>query len=275
MQMTDERVPTYEEWIETFAKSSMHMMNVARHMDYPWLETPPTEPRTLHNMYARALACAYARKFGELCNAVSASLKSEQYLLYALAGRSLIETTATLRYYVKHEYRPLMEKSELTPKEMDQLLAVDDRHLRGGRFDWKSFSSGRYKDMLDEARRELEHKKAGTKTRYLPPNLINEQRNVYTCIEKWAGEAPGALLTYNLFCELVHPNVGSSFLVASTEEGKMYFGTGKGSSLGRVIAGQSLPFLGALVIKEFGNSWFLLASTIWTDDELRPTRHGD
>ena len=264
---------SYADWIETFAKSSTHMINIARSMDYPWVtDTPPSEPRALHNMYARALACAYARKFGEMCKSVSESLGSERYLLYALAGRSLIETTATLRYYMRCEYRPLLEKNELSQQEMKQLIAADDRHLRGGRFDWKSFSAGKYGEMMEEARRELRHKKESKSKRYLPPNLMNEQRNVYTCIEKWSAEQPGALLMYNLFCELVHPNVGSSFLVASTEGGNMYFGSGKGTSLGRQIAGQSAPLLGALVIQAFNDSWLLLASSVWTDAELAPAR---
>lgn len=273
--MADKQLPTFADWIHTFSQSATHMLNIARGMDYPWAaDNSVTEPRELHNMYARALACAYARKFGEMSKAVAENLKSEQYLLYALAGRSLVETTATLRYYIKHEYRPLLSNGELTPADMKQLIAVDDRHLRGGRFDWESFSSGNYSEMLEEVRRELEHKRSKSKTRYVPPNLVNEQRNVYTCIEKWAGEQPAAMLTYNLFCELVHPNVGSSFLVASAEGRKLHFGSGKGESLGRQIAGQSVPLLGALVLKEFGDSWALLASTTWTNEELAPTREG-
>lgn len=215
--------------MEIFAKSSTHMMNIARMMDYPWdIDSPPAEPRALHNMYARALGCTYARKFGEMCKAVSESLRSQQFLLYALAARSLIETTATLRYYIRHEYRPLLGRVEMSQQEMKQLLDADDRHLRGGRFDWQAFISGRYGEMVEEARRELVHKKGSKNKKYLPPNLMNEQRNVYTCIEKWATEEPGALLTYNLFCELVPPNAGSNFLVASTEGGKMHFGSGRG-----------------------------------------------
>jgi hypothetical protein len=273
MQMNAKHLPSYEEWVEVFAKSSTHMMNIAKMMDYPWdIDSPPNEPRALHNMYARALGCAYARKFGEMCKSISESLRSEQFLLYALAARSLIETTATLRYYIRHEYRPLLSKGEMSQQEMKQLLDADDRHLRGGRFDWQSFLSGKYGEMVEEARRELAHKKASKGKKYLPPNLMNEQRNVYTCIEKWATEEPGALLTYNLFCELVHPNVGSNFLVASTEGGKMHFGSGRGESLGRRIAAQSVPFLGSLVIKEFGDSWLLLASSTWTEDELALAR---
>lgn len=260
-------LPTYDEWIETFDKSSVHLLAMAGGMDFPWMERHFEDPRELHNMYARALICAYARKFGEMCKSVADSLRADQYLLYALAGRSLVETTATLRYYVLNEYTPLLSKGSLSNEDMKGLLAADDRHLRGGRFDWKTFLEGKYSEMVAETQRELTQKKKGGK-RYIPPNLMNEQKNVYTCIEKWAVSEPGALLTYNLFCELVHPNVGSNFLVASFESGVMHFGSGQGTSMGRRIAQQSVPLLGALVIREFGESLYRLMATIWKPDEL-------
>jgi hypothetical protein len=52
--------------------------------------------------------------------------------------------------------------------------------------------------------------------------------NVLTCVEKWAKETPAVLIAYNLFCELVHPNIGSSFLVCSSDSDRLHFGKHKG-----------------------------------------------
>lgn len=262
---------TMEQWLATFDKSAIHLGAMAEKTNTAWNPQAVMDPMALHNMYARSLVDAYAAKFSQLSRAVVAAVRSEQYLVFALAGRALIETTATLRYYVEKEYKTLMDLDHLGAKEMSALIALDDKHLRGGRFDWPSFLAGRYEDMAAEAVRELETKKQKNVPKYVPPNLVAEQRNVYTCIEHWAREQPRVLVVYNLFCELVHPNVGSNFLIAFEHGGEVRFGGHLGVSIGARVMQQSLPLLGASVIKPFGLAMEKIIATIWADDELPPT----
>lgn len=255
------------DWLETFHGSAERLSAMAAQMDFPWNQAEKVSPPELHNRYARALVNAYARKFAELAGALKKSIDSREYLVFALAGRSLIETTATLRYYVEKEYKPIFNKGQLDKDDWVRLINVDDRHLRGGRFDWVSFFSRKYEDMLAEVIREMDAKKEKGRV-YMPPNVVQMQTNVFTCIEHWAKETNGALLVYNLFCELVHPNVGSSFLIASTEADQIHFGSLKGQPIGQTIVEQSLPLLGAVVIRPFGENLAKLMATIWADDEV-------
>jgi hypothetical protein len=82
---------------------------MAENLNFPW---DPTQDdlRKLHNNYARNLITCYVSKFSNLSEAILYSIENENYLVYALAGRALIETTAILRYYVIHQYKPLLDK---------------------------------------------------------------------------------------------------------------------------------------------------------------------
>jgi hypothetical protein len=106
------------------------------------------------------------------------------------------------------------------------------------------------------------------KQKNIAKGILAEQVNVLTCIEKWAKEEPGVLIAYNLFCDLVHPNIGSSFLVASTNDEGLYFSPSKGESVGSDIFEQSLPLLLSVTHKQFGDYLLLLIGTIWQEDEL-------
>jgi hypothetical protein len=41
---------------------------------------------------------------------------------------------------------------------MQQLIAIDDQHLRGGRFDWESFLFQRYSKLKEKSVARLESK---------------------------------------------------------------------------------------------------------------------
>jgi len=71
-----------------------------------------------------------------------------------------------------------------------------------------------------------------------------------------------------LFCDLVHPNIGSSFLVASIYNEQMYFKPTEGRSVGEDIFQQSFPILVSVTQKTFGAHLVMLMSTIWLDDEI-------
>jgi hypothetical protein len=104
----------------------------------------PTEgdPWKLHNLYARNLITCYVAKFADLCSGLIHAVETDNFLTYALCGRSLIENAATLRYYVLQKYKPLFDKGTLLADGMKTLIDTDDQFLRGGKFDWESFFTG-------------------------------------------------------------------------------------------------------------------------------------
>lgn len=256
---------TIPELVDIFRQGANHLARMAEQLDYPW-SADLHDPRKLHNVYARNLITCYVSKFAQLSETILESVDKKRFLVYALAGRSLIESTATLRYYTLFHYKPLFDKREFGPAEMKQLIEIDDRHLRGGRFDWQSFFFQRYSQLKEDAVKQLASKKAQQK--HTAQGIIAEQVNILTCIEKWAEETPEVLIAYNLFCDLVHPNIGSSFLVASTSENGLYFTPSKGKCVGADIFEQSFPILISVTHKPFGQFLAFLMGTIWQDDEL-------
>jgi hypothetical protein len=259
---------TTQELVDLLKDGTRHLSSMARNLDFPWSPVND-DPRKLHNVYARNLVTCYVSKYAQLSETILYSIEKKNYLAYALAGRSLVEITATLRYYVLYQYKPLLDKGNLSLTEMKQLIDIDDRHLRGGRFDWESFLFKRYEKLIEDATKQLANKKE--KQKKIAEGIIAEQVNVLTCIEKWAQETPEVLLVYNLFCDLVHPNIGSSFLVASTNETGFFFSPSKGKSVGFDIFEQSFPLLLSATHKQFSINLLQLIGTIWQDDELQKT----
>lgn len=253
------------ELIDSFREGSMHLRRMAEKLDFPWSPIL-NDHRKLHNVYARSLITCYVAKFAQLTEAICESIDNDRYLIYALAGRSLIESTATLRYYTLFQYKPLLDKGLQTSADMKALIEIDDRHLRGSRFDWDAFFSKRYVQLIDDAVKTLRNKKKNQK--YIAKGIIVEQVNILTCIEKWAEVTPEALIAYSLFCDLVHPNIGSSFLVSSTNDSGLYFTPAKGESVGAAIFEQTFPLLVSVTQKPFGEHLLMLMGTIWQEEEL-------
>ena len=133
-------MPSHSELILAMKQSATHLQAMSEKMDSPW-HPDVSDPRKLHNTYIRCLVTAYCAKFSEFLSILLTSVEQRQYLGYALAARALVEATATLRYYVLHQYKPLLDKQTLTTHELNTLIEIDDRHLRGGRFNWEAFLS--------------------------------------------------------------------------------------------------------------------------------------
>lgn len=259
-------MPTMSETIRNMRDGSDSLHKMASALDFKW-DPDERNLQRLHNMYIRNLLACYSAKISELTATALDGIETQRYLMYALAGRSLIECAATLRYYVLYKYAPLLDRRNKTYAAMKELLDIDDQHLRGTRFDWEAFVTGRHRLLLDDVARRLANKR-GT-----PPPGSNETRppqvNTKTCLDKWAAEEPKALVAYDLFCDLVHPNVGSSFLVASFSGEQLFFSPGKGESLGAHIAEDTLPLLYVFGHTPFKKYLVMLMATMWEDDELQ------
>jgi hypothetical protein len=254
--------------IEMLKQGSKKLLGMSKNLEFAWDPTL-NDPRRLHNMYVRNLITSYTSKFADLSDGILFGIEKSNFLIYALCGRALIETTATLRYYVFHEYKPLMDKGSFSSDDFKKLIDIDDKHLRGSRFDWESFLFLDYKKLKEDAVNHLnEKKKKKTKKLNVSESIRVSQKNALTCVEKWAEETPEILIAYNLFCDLVHPNIGSTFLVASISSGKLYFSKTKGEPVGLNIFKQSFPILLSVTHKPFGEYLLYIMGTIWQEDEI-------
>ena len=110
--MNEEGSPSTVELMALLRGGTDHLINMAKGMEIAW-DPAPGDPRRVHNMYVRNLVTSYVSRFSELSNGVLIGLDNRDYLIYALCGRSLIETTATLRYYMLREYKPLLDRKTL------------------------------------------------------------------------------------------------------------------------------------------------------------------
>ena len=228
--MTVKSALSTEEHLSIFRDATVHLEKMTNCLHVFWEPDKVQNLRALHNNYARNFIASYSSRFSALSRGLLSAVEAKNFLIYALSGRSLIEITATLRYYVNQKYKPLFDRPSLSNNEMQELIFIDDQHLRGARFDWEKFFYRKYHELIEEQTKQL--KKNNSKTADTSKLIAQNQVNVQTCIKKWGQDQPLVLLGYSLFCDLVHPNVGSSFLIASTSEGRLCFTPDKGDPLG-------------------------------------------
>lgn len=250
--------------IDQLRQGNLHLRRMIAGLDIPWDPTPQGDLRLVHNAYVRSLVTSYVNRFSELCDGVLDGLKRGDYLVYALCGRALIETTAMLRYYVMRKYKPLLDKKELDGIGMKKLVSIGDRHLRGTGFDWQSFMYGRYAKLSEDAQRRRGHKKSLGKTEY---GAMPGQIRIGRCIDSWSKETSSVGVAYDLFCDMVHPNAGSSFLVASVNSDGLHFTKSRGERVGSAIVDRSLLLLLSVTQKPFGNYLTMLMGTVWQEHE--------
>lgn len=196
---------------------------------------PPEALPDLLDHYLDALFRIYIHKFHVLCQSLIQALNAGNFLIYGLIGRSLIEHTAILRYYVTNKMLPLAQAAaadgEISEAELEELIHWLNRHLTGQRFDWDVFLAD-YFAQLEQPR-----------TRHA---LRESQVNVITCLEKWIQERAAIAQLYELFCDLVHPNLGSNLLISRLVEDQIGIGGSLGEPIGLEIMNRTFADLVAL-----------------------------
>lgn len=212
------------------------------------------------------LHAQYLAKYEELTRTLIRSANEHDYIVFALSGRALIETTATFRYFN-------VELGELAKKRTTiegagekekaaaewKIAASLDKHLRGGRFNWGEFYFGDRKHFA-----ETLVNTAKTKSKEKPSQPNPEQINAYTAVQKWAEIEPAIMLCYSFFCELVHPNLGSNFLVMGSKDGKIQVGGGVTKSVGNGLCLEGVKMIGG-VLKEASNQFM---HSIWYKETI-------
>lgn len=234
------------------------MGRMAANLDVEW-RPDLNDARRLHNNYARNLIAAYTSKMHEYCEGMLYGIDTSRYLVYALSARAALETVATLRYYVRREYLPLLQRSDLDQDGLKRLIEIDDKHFRGTGFNWEAF----FKRDLAQLRSDAQQKRKAADFEQPAPVRVGP------AVKDWAAESPNVMVTYVLLCDLVHPNIGSNMLVATTEAGTLRFTKDRGDRVGQHLAEMSLPFVVMSTQKEFGDGIQALMATVWHDSELK------
>lgn len=255
-----------DEQVRILRASNEHLRAVARRLNFSWSKEKLDDERRLHNKYAQNLFAAYVSRESELMDSMFLAIDSRNYLTYALCGRALIEIVATLRWYIEAKYRPLLDSKT---GDISELLEIDDRHLRGGRFNWKQFLEGNYEKLASDAASALRSKKTNKKSETADVTSNPTQINVVTCIDHWTESEPMVKVTYDLFCELVHPNTGSTLLMAGVHNDEMWFNPEKGKAIAEDIFRRSFPLLCAS-LRGHSIDLMLLLATMFDDDEMTP-----
>jgi hypothetical protein len=77
-----------------------------------------------------------------------------------------------------------------------------------------------------------------------------EQTSVTTCLEKWAEDEAGIGVLYDLFCDLVHPNIGSVMSTMVHVGDEVRFRIRDPSSEGLMLFQKSFPAFQVLTGRE-------------------------
>ena len=172
----------------------------------------------LYNSYIDFALSVYVDKFKQLYACIEQSLEQQWYMIYAQAGRTIIENAATLHHYVKKNEFEKVRNNYKVGEYLQGAISILDRFIRGTRFSWTAFIEGNYDEINKAADSEL-------------PSQFNSQ----TCLDTWYKETPNLKSLYRLLCDLVHPNFGSNILVMRSLDGDLVAGGNGGSHVAMFI----------------------------------------
>jgi hypothetical protein len=210
--------------IATTAQTWRHEVNVSVVVDDPAVRVA----RLLDLIVA-----IYGAKLQVSCRALVGCLRDGNHFVYGMLGRSLLEHAAVLRYYAHEKILPIVDQAgsavNLSDDQVAEIGDLLDRYLRGQRFDWSNLAAQLRAQGLA-----------------VPPQPQVSQINILTCFERWARHEPAVERLYALFCDLVHPNLGSNLLVLGVRDGQLVVGADDAEPLGGLIVASTLPALTAV-----------------------------
>lgn len=212
--------------------------------------------RETHNNFVKAILASTGTKYVSLSLSLVESVNKYDFMSYALAARSIIEIVATFRYFVRQKIAPVLHEmassEHYTAAQVKRLIEQENVYLLGTRFDWVSFFDGGFRPLNERYAEWITEKKKNKNARKWTPGRLPpvEQINVTTCLEKWAEAEPGVGTVYDLFCDLVHPNIGSVMSTMVHVDDELRFRVRDPSSVGLTLFQKSFAAFHVLTSRE-------------------------
>jgi len=206
---------------------------------------------------------SYVEKFGDLVGEVISSVNSKQYLVTALCGRSIVESTATLRYYNNAVFKKVnisntRDLEGIDVKFFSDALELATKHMHGSSMNWGQFFTSDTKTFVKDL---VEKEKARLKKEKPKGVDYVQSISIARALDSWFDEEPELVaLAYNFFSELVHPNLGSNLLLLGVSDGKVQSGKASNRALGKTICREAVKYLAPCLkeaMKQFANSIIL------------------
>lgn len=178
------------------------------------------------------LHAVYAAKFRSFASALGFALSAREFLIYASAGRMLVEHFAMLVYYGCDKIAPLLQHGNpvgISEGDAARLSDVLDQFLSGNRHDWAPMLRSQFPASLVASRQP------------------RQQVNILTCLKKWSRLDPAVNELYGLLSEMVHPNAGSLFLFLHRDGDTLVAADPDRASVADAVVAQTAPQLVAIL----------------------------
>lgn len=216
-------------------------------------------PYNILGDFFKFIHAQYIAKYQELTSAFIESINSKNYLVAALCGRSIIEATATLRWYNQKILKEVEINGQLDSNSerfgdkefIDAALNIINEHMKGSRFDWSKFFTSDKKTFVNEL---IEKAKSKEKQVEYPQSLP-----ISRLLDSWSKDMPELHLFYDFYSDLVHPNLGSNLLLMGVSNNTTQIGETSNKSVGKKICSEAVIFL-APCLKEA--AWQLARSVM-------------
>ena len=265
--------PKTLEFLDAVPAATQHAQNTVALFDHCFDLSGKQTPQKLLNQYLDAIFASLLLKNSMLNRSMVEAVNRYDFLAYAFAGRSLIEVTATLRYYIEKKIMPMIEdareKKRVTSDQLRQLTQDLHRLLMGTRFDWSKFFLEGFNSLAVEYGDWLAQRAKNRGAKKWKANPLDcEQTNVATCLEAWAREEPRVGVLYDLFCDMVHPNIGSTLCIATFVDGGVKFQPDTAKCFGLTLFEMSYGPLQSLAGKTFAHYLTVVPLLKYAEDEL-------
>lgn len=147
------RVPEdHQALLLNFEEITRGMYKHSTNNKFVW--NPPNNPKLLLNHYLDILWAVHICNFSALCQALIDAVNRQEFIVYGLIGRSLIEHAAVMRYYFKHRIQytvdEALQSGAVSTEKIRTVVSELDRFMRGSKFNWEAFLTGKFEELLDK-----------------------------------------------------------------------------------------------------------------------------
>jgi hypothetical protein len=214
----------YEEYSKKFFESSKEIESI---FDPNKLNVVDVHERQL--MYASALLSVSSIKQASLSQSIIEFINKSGYISFCLLLRASIELIALQYYYyckMKIIFDKMIARGVYDKSDLIELTEIQDKFLRGSRFDWAEFLGGHPNIEAISSDKKI----------------LRRQVNIMTCIDKLSKDERTIRYLYDLLSDVAHPSMGSNLSIMSVKySGVIEFNYRNHDSIGKSIFRFAFP----------------------------------